>query len=300
MAEDLKLGIRRLGPSLVRVQVRPGYTINEPGVICVNPEAPVERQIFRKDFERKPVYLPHQYEEAMNTHVRIQNGVVVSMNGYSSLKPEWLAKYGIKEGAYEAACAATFEAMINHIQRKFQAAQVRVIHGASHMGVDGVVDRVTKSAIGLMPLGFSCPDFMMWVPDDETPVYVAENKKEYADAYIRSLDLLVTTGGRIHALEHDTLAACLYDKRVHFVDIPNMLSTSSVPPRIILPDGKVMIENAAAAFGRNISFSERFEGRSQVPANGDRWDALFEAIGGVATEVARRTLPPQHMFTTRR
>ena len=167
------------------------------------------------------------------------------------------------------------------------------------MGIDLAIERVAKGEFGLTPLGFSCPEFLPYVPDDDTPVYVAKNKAAYADAYIRSLDLLITTGGRMHALEHDTLASCIYDKRVHFVDVPNMLSSVGVPARIVNPDGTVIIENAAAAFGRNISFSESHKVGNDAPVDSDKWDQLFRQVAGIATEVARKVLSPEFMFKTR-
>lgn len=298
LTSDLWTGIRRLQNGHVAVQVQSQNAAGQDGVICLNPDAGPRDWIMQKVFAKKPVYLPDQYDEAMNKHVRGQNVVVVSMNGYSSLKAEWLAQYRIQPGAYEAACAELLIQTIKHMKKKFQAVKVQVIHGASHMGIDGVIDRVAKNEFSLMPLGFSCPEFMMYVNDDDTPVYVGKDKADYADKYIRSLDLLVTTGGRIHALEHDTLASCIYDKRLHFVDIPNMLSPVGVPARIVKPDGSVVIENAAAAFGRNISFSDSKKVRQHAPADGDDWDGLFLEMGSVATEVARKVLKPEHMFKT--
>ena len=110
---------------------------------------------------------------------------------------------------------------------------------------------------------------------------------------------MITTGGRMHALEHDTLASCIYDKRVHFVDVPNMLSSVGVPARIVNPDGTVIIENAAAAFGRNISFSESHKVGNDAPVDSDKWDQLFRQVAGIATEVARKVLSPEFMFKTR-
>lgn len=104
--------------------------------------------------------------------------------------------------------------------------------------------------------------------------------------------MLITTGGRLNALQHDTLAACIYDKRVHFVDLPNMLSPVGVPPRIVNPDGSVVIENAAAAFGRNISSSSAQKRSSR----GDSWDELVAEVNGIAVETARKALSPDYMF----
>lgn len=296
--EDLSLGIFRLGPQLVRVQVKGGtYLVKEEGVVCVNPDAEEKDRVYRKDFKNRTVYLPDEYELAMDKHVRDQKNVfVISMNGYSSLTPEWLKKYGIKNGAYEAACGAILERVIQKVRDEFSAVQIRIIDGASYMGVDGVIQDVAQNKFGLGTLGFSCPEFMMYVRDIEGPVYVAKDKAAYADSYIRSLDLLITTGGRGHALQHDTLAACVYDKRIHFVDVPNMLSEIPVPARIMDKNGVPTIENAAAAFGRNISFSDRDEIYARKPASGDQWNFLFDSLSSIAIGVARNRLDPRHMF----
>lgn len=58
-------------------------------------------------------------------------------------------------------------------------------------------------------------------------------------------------------------------------------------------DGTVTIENAAAAFGRNVSFFDRREAVTTVPPGGDVWDALFDNIRSVATEVCRNKMTPQ-------
>jgi hypothetical protein len=57
-----------------------------------------------------------------------------------------------------------------------------------------------------------------------------------------------------------------------------------------------LLDNAAAAFGRNISFFNRDNALAQIPANGDRWDAIFNNINSVATEVCRSKMSPARMF----
>lgn len=294
---ELWTGIRRIDTSVV-VQTRPGHELKEPGVVCINPDADQSERIYKKTFVKKPIFLPDQWDEAMNKYVRGPNVMVFAMTGYSNLGDDWHTKYRVKKGSYFSSCAELFKHTISST-RRFQAADARVIHGASHMGIDGIADTVAKKEFGLMPLGFSCPEFMMYVDDDETPVYVAKDKPEYSDYFVRSLDLLIVTGGREHSLNHDILASCKYDKRIHFVDIPNMLSPVGVPARIVLPNGQVRIENAAAAFGTNISSFRKIDSQVHAPADGDEWDALFKSMSGVATEVARKVLPAELMFKTR-
>jgi hypothetical protein len=267
-----------------------------PGVICVNPREPRDRRILRKVFRRKKIYLPGEYDLAVANHISRPGSTVISMNGYSSLKLPDLIQYGVKPGAYEAACKAVLRAVLRHLRAEFPAAVLQIVDGASDMGVDQAIAEVAVE-FGIPTLGFSCPGFMIYVPDDDRPVYVGESKDAYGDCFIRSLDLLITTGGRGQALKHDIFAACLYGKKIHFVDLMGMLSSNGgVPATVTKPDGRVVVENAAAAFGNNISFFSNHAAIALAPQHGDKWDALFGNVEGVATQVCRSRMSPEHMF----
>jgi len=270
--------------------------IGEPGVEVVGTDASPEDRIVRKIFTRKRVYLPDELDRAIAAHLAHDDTVVVSMNGYSRITAEQCRRYGIAEGAYEAACKAVLRRIIRHLRERFPAAQIRITSGASAMGVDLAIEAVARE-YNITPLGFSCPHFMLWVHDDDLPVYVAESKDAYADRYIRSLDLLVATGGREHALQHDISAACIYGKRIHFVDLLSMLSpVGTVPATIDDGKGGRRVENAAAAMGRNLSFFAVRKAPALAPPGGDEWDALFDDVASVATEVCRGKLSPDRKF----
>ncbi|MEI8252404.1 MAG: hypothetical protein WCG25_01305 [bacterium] len=266
------------------------------GAICINTDSPEKERIYQKTFYKKPVYLPTEYDSFVKDHLSLQDNFVLTMNGYSYMSEDHLLRYGIKAGEYEAACEAILKNAIKHLRGKFDGARLQLSYGASDMGIDMAIEKVARY-FNIDLLGFSCPAYMMYVKDDEIPVFVANNSDDYADYYIRSADLLITTGGRKQALEHDVLATCIYNKRVHFVDVLNNLSsTGGVPATIKGKDGKVVVDNAAAAFGRNISFFNRDNAIAQMPTNGDRWDAIFNNINSVATEVCRSKMSPARMF----
>lgn len=288
--------IERIPSGEVIVSVKGPHWSQEDGIVCINPDDPEEERIHQKTFRIKPIYLPTEYDRAISERIYHPDNFVFSMNGYSQIKDEQCVRYGIQQGAYEAACAAIMRETILHLREKFTGAHLRLIHGASNTGVDWAIEKSAEE-FNLVPLGFSCPEFMLYVKDDDTPVFVAAMKDDYANYFIRSLDLLITTGGREHALQHDVLAACIYGKRIHFVDVLNSLSsTGGIPATIIDGKGGFKVDNAAAAFGRNISFFNRDDSVIATPEGGDRWDAIFNNVLSVATGVCRQKMSPTRKF----
>jgi hypothetical protein len=266
------------------------------GVTCENPDAKSEDWICRKEFTRKRIFLPHQLADAIDTVLAGDDTFVLSMNGYSQISEAQCRQYGFRVDSYEESCAATLRNIIKRLRRSFKGATLRMTSGASELGVDLAIEWVAKE-FNIPCLGFSCPRYMLYVADDERPVYVAKTVEEYADAYIRSLDLLIATGGREQALKHDVAAACIYNKRIHFIDILSALSTTGgVPATIRGADGKVRVENAARAFGTNISFFSREDAIRYTPAGGDLWDAIFRDARAVATQVCRNKMSAKRMF----
>ncbi len=271
------------------------YSLNFEGVECINTDAPVEERLYKKSFLKKPIYLPNQYEEAKSRYITHNDNLILSLNGYSRFSDEDCRRAGVKPGEYEAACKAIIKHLIKHINDKFNSPKIDLIYGASDLGIDKVIKEVSEEH-NIISLGFSCPKYMLYVKDDEIPVYLGKNKDDYAERYVESLDLLISTGGREQTLSKDILCACRYNKRIHFVDVLNLLSsTGGVPATRIGPDGKIHVENAAAAMGRNISFFT--PGKSQIMNfHGDIWDQVFQDVNSVATEVCRRKMSPERKF----
>jgi hypothetical protein len=272
------------------------WSLDQPSVVCLNPDVTKAERLYRKVFLHKRIYLPDEPGKAMAEVIDYPDNFVFSANGYSKISLEQCGIYGIKPGEYEEACTAILRNIVQHLRNEFQGAQLRLIYGASDMGVDLALEKVARR-FNIALLGFSCPRFMLYVKDDDIPVYVAPDIDTYADAYIRCLDLLLTTGGREHALQHDILAACKYGKRIHFVDVLSVLSrTGGVPATVSDGNGGYRVDNAAAAFGRYISFFSSDMAIAEMPRGGDKWDAVFNNVRSVATAVCRSKMSPPRMF----
>ena len=215
------------------------------GTVCLNPEADVAERIYERRFQnpRKRIFLPG--EEDMATAF-LKNGidvVTIGMTGYSTLKPEQLAQWGIQDGAYEEACAAILAQTIHTLTRRFPGVRIKVTHGASDMGIDRVVIRVAKE-LNLDQLGFNCPAWMWYVTDDEVPVFVAKDKDAYADSFVRHTDILLSVGGREQSLVHDITAAIRHGKCLIPCPIMQAISNNGGPPP---RDGDGKIQDATRA-----------------------------------------------------
>jgi len=272
------------------------YLLNESGVTCVNPRDEESKRRYRKVFTKKKIYLPTEYDQAINEVIAHDDNFVLSMNGYSTITDEQCRRYGIKSGEYEEACAAIMRTAITHLSQKFKGAALKMVFGASDMGVDKAIE-IAAREFNIVPLGFSCPEFMFYVKDDDIPVYVAANAEDYADRYIQSLDLLIATGGREHAFVHDIHATLRYQRHIHFIDVLNNLSqTGGVPATIIKENGDVVVDNAAAAFGTHISSFNRDDAVIQAPEGGDNWDAIFDDVKKITTKECRKKMSPGRKF----
>ena len=78
---------------------------------------------------------------------------------------------------------------------------------------------------------------------------MAQNQEAYADAFIKSLDILFSVGGRMQSLQHDILAVINYGKRLIPIDLLGAISPNGGPPA---RDGSGRVENATAAFMNSI------------------------------------------------
>ena len=274
----------------------PSEYTQDYGAVCINPDNAAEKRMYRKVFKTKRVYFPDEYDLAVADQFAQKDNMVLSMNGYSSIKPADCDRYGVEAGAYEEACKAILRQAIRTVREKFEGAHLQLVYGASDMGVDAAIEAVADK-FNLELLGFTCLQWLPYTKDNDRPVFVSNTSDEYADYYIRSLDLLITTGGRKQSLSHDVLAACVYGKHIHFVDVMSSLSVHGiVPATITLEDGSTTVDNAAGAFGRNISFFSVEDAISRAPATGDKWDAIFRNIGSVATKVCRQKMSPTRKF----
>lgn len=256
-------------------------------VECENPSAPDKEQIFSRVFRKKPIYLPDEYQRACAEVLRGTDVVVLAMNGYSALSPQKCREYGVKVGAYEAACYSIFDGAVDGLLKAYRGIDVRIAHGASGMGVDGVQIKVARHR-NLKQLGHSCPKFMFYVDDDDVPVYVADSQLAYADSFVDSLDILVAANGREQAFRHDILAVFTKLKHMIPINVLKAISDNGGPPAIG-PDGK--IEDAVAAYETRIHAASRM-----VITGGDPFvDAKAHALEQTRA-IARNLISPERAF----
>ncbi len=287
--------IRRLADNTHEVYVWSNGDLSAQGAEIVSKGDPIS--LWRKVFRHKKIYLPAEREQAFLTHLRSQpNSFALSMNGYSSITPAMQDQYGIDAGAYEAACEALLRAVIGRVRKKFPSANVVITDGASAMGIDEATMRAADS-LGITTLGFSCPEFMFYVIDDDRPVHVSKSIKEYAENYIRPLHLLITTGGRQHSLHSDITECIKHGVRIHFVNIISGVAAVPVPATVSNGNGSRRVENACAAFGELISFTPIGHKGAETDLDVDDWfDAIVDDVSGVAINECRRRMPVSHRF----
>lgn len=262
---------------------------DQPGVTCANPNALPEDRVYRKVFTQKPIYLSDEYDRAVTGHLTGLDVVVLAMNGYSRLTDDQCRDWGVHPGAYEAACKALFVGVISSLQREFPGVDVRIAHGASDMGIDRVAIEVSRR-FNRMQLGHSCPKFMLYVVDDDVPVYVAATQEAYAKAFIDSLTILIAANGRAQSFEHDIQAAFSMLKHVVLVNVLKSISSTSGPPGI---NAEGEIEDAVAAMDILVHSIEA--GRSTVRPD-DPFSELCDRTSGVLIGITRSLLTPKRAY----
>lgn len=273
---------------IVRIQGKP-YLTGLAGVSCENPEAPPHEQIHVKRFKRKRIYLSHQYQQAVQEVLSGRDVIVIGMNGYSELKEEVCRAWGVKPGAYEAACIGVLKSVYAALMSSFPAIDIRFADGASNVGVDKSILLVAEE-LNRPHLGHSCPRFMFYVEDDDLPVFVADTSDEYAERFIDSLHILIAANGRAQAFEHDIMAVFKKLKHVVPVNILRSISTTGGPPAINA-EGK--IEDAVAAFEQRVHLANQM-----FAPQCDAYRGLVEHICDTATAIVRPMLSPERAFNT--
>ena len=264
------------------------YVAALPGVDCVNPQAEEGERIYTKVFKRKPIFMPHEYERAVQEVLKGPDMVVLGMNGYSSLTEQKCREWGVMPGGYEAACAGILSRIITELEATYPGVVVRLAHGASNLGVDGVIISVA-SKLNKGQLGHSCPRFMFYVEDDDVPVYVGKTQVDYANAFIDSLDVLVAANGREQAFRHDINAVFDKGKHVIPVNVLRSISTTGGPPAVNA-DGK--IEDAVAYFEQRVRLMYR-----AFAGSGDPFRDIVNHVVEEVCQISRQLISPQRAYS---
>ena len=274
--EGNKAIVRAMGSHLAELE----------GVTCENLEAPENERIYRKEFTNKEIYLPEEYEKARRAVLSGEGLIILGMTGYSKIGEDNCREWGVSEDAYTAACSDLLGAAINSLQRKFKGIRIALVDGASDMGVDkGVIE--VADTMGLNHLGFSCPSYMFYVKDDKSPVYVARTKDEYADCFVRSLDMLFSVGGRLQALKHDMAAALEHGKKLLLLNVLEVISPHGGPPA---RDSSGRIVDATAAFLETVL-------QLSPKVGGGKYEDLRNVVEKEVVFVAGKLLPPQIAYS---
>lgn len=237
---------------------------------------------------RKKIYLPTEYDCAVRENLRGDDVIVLGANGYSLIKPEHLQRWGVQEGAYEAACFSILYHAVVHLQNSFPGVSVRIVHGSSNMGIDKALISLARR-LNLSMLGHSCPEYMMYVEDDDVPVYVAPSVLEYSVSFCQSLDILIGMNGRKQAFDMDIDAAFKFHKHVIPINILRMISTTGGASSF---DESGAIQDAIAAFYELIHvYADPIGFDSAVS-----WERVQEFVATQMKFISRRKMSPQRAF----
>lgn len=258
------------------------------GVVCKNPRAPISQREYIKVFRNKRIYLPDQYDRAIREVLQGKNVLRLGFNGYSTIREDRAKRWGVTIDRYDAACAKLAFDVIQYLQGEFPGVDIRLVNGASDMGIDRSTNRVA-SELNIPILGFSCPNYMVHVKDDDAPVHVARDKDTYSDKFVESLDVLIAANGAETAYKHDMRAVLTYFKHFIPVDVVSAISTTGGVPALG-PDGKV--ENAVKAYG----YLVHIMGQGMVAKGFDR---IADFTKRECRDVCRQQLEPSFAFPRR-
>lgn len=256
---------------------------SRPDVECANPDAPEDERLYRKRFVRSVFYGTSEYDRAVREHLAGPNAFVVAVNGYTSLTPAECAAYGVRTGDYDCACRELLRSVSAMLRAQLPEIDIRFVHGAGP-GIDQTT-RTFATEAGFRHLGFNCPRYLFYVDDVDQPIYVAETVDEYADAFVRSCDMLIAANGREHSYRMDIDAVLKHDKFFVPVNVLRAISSNGGPPARN-KDGH--IEDAVAHFEQRVYMQNR---SAAVSTTADRWRSTVIDTGDIAVCIARQFLP---------
>ena len=282
--------IERLNDGSVKVSITGSSSAGkQPGVTCENEDATPAKRVYTKIFTQSRIFLPDEYDEAVSTVLRNgQDVVVLGGNGYSDINEDRCQQWGIKYGAYEAACQTLFLSIYKALYHLFEGIDIRIAHGASDMGINRVLSSIaTEKNIG--QLGHSCPRYMFYVPDNGVPIFVGHDEADYSNRFCQSLDILVAANGAETSYKMDIDAVFKYLKYLIPLNVLAAISDNGGPPAVG-PDGRVV--DAVALMYDRIGWIAHQMGMTSE----DGWSELVDRSQKVAISFARRLLSPQRAF----
>lgn len=262
----------------------------DPDVSCLNPDAPKAKRVYQKVFNQRKIYLPEEYDLAVSEQLNGRYVLVLAMNGYSSIKPDQCAAWGIREGAYEVACKNLLKAVCRHLQAQFPDIDIRLAHGSSDMGVDrAIIDAANELRRPM--LGFSCAEYAFYVKDGtDFPMHIAATVDEYSEGFVRSADVLIAANGRKQAFRMDIRAVFEYDKVLIPVNVIRLISTLGGPPAKS-PDGTIL--DAVAHFEQRMCMIGQRRPTAPGSIAHDPWKSAIHELGEFLVDRCRHVLDPE-------
>lgn len=229
---------------------------DRPRIVNILPQQGKEPSITY--FEKKRIYLPSEQQEyESNVLNRQQNTLWLGITGWTKPPKHYSERYGSSEEAklYERLVGAILAESILTLKKEGISVDVR--HGASDAGVDAAIINLIEK-MGLSGSGVSCPIYMPWVKDDARggPIFVAESKEKYHEAYSKYTNILLVTGGRDVAFYHDYINRLRGDGASIVVDVMQTVSSEVIPGKDkVMPSDPLQLNNAAAYIREKNSFT---------------------------------------------
>jgi hypothetical protein len=248
------------------------------GVECENPSAPEGQRIYRKTYTKREILLPNEYDSVKKA-LSGDNVLIFGMTGYTTLTNKQCADYGVKPGAYEAACADFLAAAIGAVFDTYPDTVVKIVDGAANLGVDSAVLSVAHE-LKLEHVGFSCPRFLFYVDDiDDGPVFVGVDQEDYSTKFVCSLDILIGANGRDQAMLNDLYGSIRYNKKFIPANILRAISVTGGPPA---RDANGKILDATAAFYESVTQLHPMESSGELDSYLNLRNSLKVAVRAIA------------------
>ncbi|HEY9777496.1 MAG TPA: hypothetical protein V6C81_27280 [Planktothrix sp.] len=189
-------------------------------VLCLNPEKAVEEQIIEFRFRKNMIYTQEQRQEAVRAKFAERNCMVVGPTGYSDAKA---ALHHLQNLDYEYAVKGIFSQMVRSLKARIRGLQFGLTNGSSDLGVDMAINLLAEEE-SIPLLGFSCPEFMLYVKDTGMSIVVCKNQTEYSKNFVETPDVLIALNGRRQAFDMDILGMIGHYKPVIMLDLMRALA----------------------------------------------------------------------------
>jgi hypothetical protein len=205
-----------------------------------------------KRFENKRLYLPSELAKFRAQETKTGADVLwLGLTGYTKPPTYYAERYGVPDepALYETLVTAT---LVECAATLAQAGiRVDIRHGTSDAGADRAAMRA-MSLLGLSGSGVNCLEYLAWVADDERggAAYIAQSAEEYHEVYANLNQVLLVTGGRAAAFQHDYLKRISGEGYSVVADVLQTAAEKTIPSHDIPPGTDEQTLGNAAAYVR--------------------------------------------------